>query len=203
MQRRFPHKQPRLVSNGLKPTSIKALFTRLPVVFQREASSGLDATYLFAFTGEENCAFTVEIRNKTLVVHFTACRRSRYAAPPHHTYICQIAQITARGSCRFPWCSSFNQSMPVPALPNGLGPRAQLRLDKQLPPAASNRNWERIPSRRDQAVFSVLRAIFRRGDGGCCPGIGKPLSAGPGRTLISRASIFDLQCGQISSGLIE
>ena len=69
VRRRFPHKKPRLVSNGIRPTSIQALFTRLPVVFQREASSGLDATYLFTFTGEENCAFTVEIRNKTLVVH--------------------------------------------------------------------------------------------------------------------------------------
>jgi Fe-S-cluster-containing hydrogenase component 2 len=69
VRRRFPHKKPRLVSNGIRPTSIKALFTRLPVVFQREASSGLDATYLFTFTGEENGAFTVEIRNKTVVVH--------------------------------------------------------------------------------------------------------------------------------------
>jgi putative sterol carrier protein len=69
VRRRFPHKKPRLVSNGLRPTSIKALFTRLSVVFQREASSGLNATYLFKFTGEENCTFTVEIRNKTLVVH--------------------------------------------------------------------------------------------------------------------------------------
>jgi Fe-S-cluster-containing hydrogenase component 2 len=69
VRRRFPHKKPRLVSNGIRPTSIKALFTRLSVVFQREASSGLDATYLFTFTGEENCTFTVEIRKKTLVVH--------------------------------------------------------------------------------------------------------------------------------------
>src|SRR5262249_61663091 len=35
----------------------------------------------------------------------------------------------------------------------------------------------------------------------CCPGRARSFSAGPGRGLMSRASIFDLQLGQMSSGL--
>src|SRR6516164_8731205 len=34
----------------------------------------------------------------------------------------------------------------------------------------------------------------------CCPGRAWPFSAGPGRATMSRASILDLQLGQMSSG---
>lgn len=55
----------------------------------------------------------------------------------------------------------------------------------------------------DQAALSFVRAPFLRFGRASCTGNGRPLSAGPGRALISRASTFDLQVGQISSGLIE
>jgi len=66
--RRFPHKKAKRVSNGLRPHSIRGFLEGLPLVFQRDQAAGLDATYHFTFTGEEDCRATVVIRNKTLQV---------------------------------------------------------------------------------------------------------------------------------------
>jgi SCP-2 sterol transfer family len=44
------------------------LISGLPLVFQREQSTGLDATYHFTFTGPEEHKATIIIRNKTLQV---------------------------------------------------------------------------------------------------------------------------------------
>jgi Fe-S-cluster-containing hydrogenase component 2 len=66
---RFPHKTTKRVSNGLRSTSIKGFLRGLPLVFQREQSEGLDATYHFTFTGEETCEATVVIKNKAIQVH--------------------------------------------------------------------------------------------------------------------------------------
>jgi alkyl sulfatase BDS1-like metallo-beta-lactamase superfamily hydrolase len=66
--RRFPHKRTKRVSNGLRPRSIRGFLNGLPLVFQRHQAEGIDATYHFTFTGEEECKATVVIRNKTLQV---------------------------------------------------------------------------------------------------------------------------------------
>jgi Fe-S-cluster-containing hydrogenase component 2 len=66
--RRFPHKKAKRVSNGLRPHSIRGFLEGLPLVFQRDQAAGLDATYHFTFTGEEQAKATVIIRNKTLQV---------------------------------------------------------------------------------------------------------------------------------------
>jgi ferredoxin len=66
--RRFPWKHVKRVGNGLRARSVKAFLNALPLVFQRERSVGLDATYHFTFTGEEECRATVVIRDKTLRV---------------------------------------------------------------------------------------------------------------------------------------
>ena len=66
--RRFPWKHIKPVGNGLRPRSIAAFLNALPLVFQREQSAGLDATYHFTFTGEEKCQATVVIRDKTVRV---------------------------------------------------------------------------------------------------------------------------------------
>lgn len=66
--RRFPQKHVKRVGNGLRPRSIAAFLNALPLVFQREQSAGLDATYHFTFTGEEECQATVVIRDKTVRV---------------------------------------------------------------------------------------------------------------------------------------
>jgi ferredoxin len=67
--RHFPHKQIKPVGNGLRPRSIQSFLDNLSLVFQREQAKGLDAVYHFTFTGEETCAATVVISNKTLTIH--------------------------------------------------------------------------------------------------------------------------------------
>ena len=64
--RRFPHKEIKRGGGSLHPRSIDQFLTGLPLVFQRERSKGLDATYHFTFTGEKERKATVVIRNKTL-----------------------------------------------------------------------------------------------------------------------------------------
>ncbi len=64
----FPHKPVKRVGNGLRPGSTKGFLESLPIVFQRGQSDGIDATFHFTFTGEEECAGTVVIRDKTIRV---------------------------------------------------------------------------------------------------------------------------------------
>ncbi len=67
--RRFPHKKAKRVSNGIAGEgAIRGFLRGLPLVFQRGKSEGLNATYHFTFTGQEEVKATVLIRNKTLQV---------------------------------------------------------------------------------------------------------------------------------------
>lgn len=66
--RRFPRKQVKRVSNGLRSRSIQGFLAALPLIFQREQAAGLEATYHFTFTGAEACQATVVIRDRTLEV---------------------------------------------------------------------------------------------------------------------------------------
>ncbi len=67
-RRRFPHKKTKRIGNGLRTRTIRAFLFGLRHVFQRNRSEGLDATYHFTFTGEEECRATIIIRNKTIEV---------------------------------------------------------------------------------------------------------------------------------------
>ncbi len=64
--KRFPHKAVKAVSSGLRPKSIDNFIGSLPLVFQRDKSEGLDATYHFTFIGEEQHQATVIIRDKSV-----------------------------------------------------------------------------------------------------------------------------------------
>ncbi|HEV2417500.1 MAG TPA: SCP2 sterol-binding domain-containing protein [Terriglobia bacterium] len=67
--RRFPHKKTKGVSNGLAGQgTIRSFLRGLNFVFQRGKSKGLNATYHFTFTGQEEVKATVVIRDKTLQV---------------------------------------------------------------------------------------------------------------------------------------
>lgn len=66
--KKFPHKKIKRVGTGLRPASATGFLESLDLIFQRERSEGLDTTYHFTFTGEEQCKGTVIIRNKTLEV---------------------------------------------------------------------------------------------------------------------------------------
>ena len=61
LPKRFPHKTPRLVGNGLRPNSAQGFLRALPWIFQRKAAKGLNATYHFDFHGDEVCQGTVKI----------------------------------------------------------------------------------------------------------------------------------------------
>jgi ferredoxin len=66
--RRFVNKSTKRVGNGLRPRSIQGFLRSLPLVFQRDRSDGLDATFHFTLRGDENEEATVIIRDKTLRV---------------------------------------------------------------------------------------------------------------------------------------
>ena len=68
VEKKFPHKTIKGVGNGLRPGSTAGFLESLPIVFQRDQSEGLSATYHFTFTGEEQCEGTVVIRDKTIQV---------------------------------------------------------------------------------------------------------------------------------------
>ena len=66
--KRFPNKTTKAVSNGLRPKSISNFLNSLPLIFQRDKSEGVDATYHFTFTGEEKHQATIVIRNKSVQI---------------------------------------------------------------------------------------------------------------------------------------
>jgi ferredoxin len=66
--KQFPHKKCKTVGNGLRPNSVRGFLDSLPLVFQRGQSEGINSTYHFTFTGEEELKGTVVIQNKTIQV---------------------------------------------------------------------------------------------------------------------------------------
>ena len=66
--RRFPHKHCKKIGNGLRPNSARGFLESLPIAFQRGKSEGINSTYHFTFTGEEELKGAVVIRNKTIEV---------------------------------------------------------------------------------------------------------------------------------------
>ncbi len=68
VRRRFPHKRPRRVHSGLRPSSIRSFLALLPSLFQRGQAGDLEATIHFTFQGEEQRRATVTIRKGALTV---------------------------------------------------------------------------------------------------------------------------------------
>jgi Fe-S-cluster-containing hydrogenase component 2 len=66
--KRFPRKKIKHVGNSLRPNSIRLFLTGLPLAFQPGKSAGLDATFHFTFTGDEQRQATVVIREQKIVV---------------------------------------------------------------------------------------------------------------------------------------
>ena len=64
----FPAKNPKRISNGIRPDSVKGFLESLPIAFQTNQAEGLNATYHFTFTGEENLEGTAVIKEKTIEV---------------------------------------------------------------------------------------------------------------------------------------
>jgi Fe-S-cluster-containing hydrogenase component 2 len=68
VMRRFPHKQPKQVSNGLRPRSIQRFLFGLRLTFQPGKAANVNAVYHFTFTGKEVKKATVSICKGTLQV---------------------------------------------------------------------------------------------------------------------------------------
>jgi alkyl sulfatase BDS1-like metallo-beta-lactamase superfamily hydrolase len=71
MRRRQTARQqslPKIISNGIRPTSAAMFLESLPLVFQPGQSKGLNAVYHFTFIGDESLEGTVTIREKSLTV---------------------------------------------------------------------------------------------------------------------------------------
>jgi Fe-S-cluster-containing hydrogenase component 2 len=65
---RFPDKRTKRVGNGLRARTVDAFVVGLPLIFQREASRGLSATYHFTFTGAERRQLTIAIAAGELTI---------------------------------------------------------------------------------------------------------------------------------------
>lgn len=66
--KRFPHKRIKHVGNSLRPGSIKGFLNGVPQVFQPGKSVGLNATFHFTYTGDEQQQATIVIRDKKIAV---------------------------------------------------------------------------------------------------------------------------------------
>jgi len=66
VSKHFPNKCVKPVGNGIRAQSVRAFLTSLPLLFQRDQSKGLHATYHFTFTGKEQLEGTVVIRDGSL-----------------------------------------------------------------------------------------------------------------------------------------
>ena len=68
VKKRYKNKTIKHVGHALRPRTIRAFLNGLPHVFQKNQSEGLNATYHFTFTGQEERRATIVIRNKSLKV---------------------------------------------------------------------------------------------------------------------------------------
>src|SRR3954465_12086235 len=66
--RRFPHKRLKRVGNSLRPNSIEVFLSGMPNVFQPGKAAGLNATFHFTFTGQEQRQATVVIKDQKMSV---------------------------------------------------------------------------------------------------------------------------------------
>jgi hypothetical protein len=66
--KRFPNKRAKHVGNSLRPSNITGFLQGAPLVFQPGKSEGLNATYHFTFTGDEDRQATIVIRDKKITI---------------------------------------------------------------------------------------------------------------------------------------
>src|SRR5215213_6787105 len=66
--KRFPHKTVKHVGNSLRPNSVQLFLSGLPLIFQPGKSTGLNATFHFTFTGQEQRQATVVIQDQKITI---------------------------------------------------------------------------------------------------------------------------------------
>lgn len=65
-KKRFPHKELRHIGKVLRPSSVAGFVGGMPLVFQRGQAKGVDCTFHFQFSGEEERDITVVVRDSKL-----------------------------------------------------------------------------------------------------------------------------------------
>lgn len=68
VKKRFPHKQAKVVGNGLRVGTAEGFLKYSPLVFQSGKAGDLNVVYHFRFTGSEELEATITIRNKKISV---------------------------------------------------------------------------------------------------------------------------------------
>jgi epoxyqueuosine reductase QueG len=68
VEKRFPNKKTKRISNGFRAGTIAAFLQGLSLAFQPNHSEGVDAAFHFTFTGKDSRQATVIIKDKTLQV---------------------------------------------------------------------------------------------------------------------------------------
>lgn len=68
VNKKYPHKKIKTVGSGIRPATAAGFLKSLPLVFQKGRSKGINATYHFTFTGDEEIKGTVNIRDMKLEV---------------------------------------------------------------------------------------------------------------------------------------
>ncbi len=66
--KKYPHKHVKKVGTGVRPATAAGFLDSLHLIFQKDRSKGIHATYHFTFTGDEQVEGTVDIRDMTLEV---------------------------------------------------------------------------------------------------------------------------------------
>ncbi|MCP4670130.1 MAG: 4Fe-4S ferredoxin [Desulfobacula sp.] len=69
VKKKYPHKKIKMVGTGIRPATAASFLDSLDLIFQKGRSKGLNATYHFTFTGDEQINASVDIRDMTLKVH--------------------------------------------------------------------------------------------------------------------------------------
>ncbi len=70
VEKRFPHKEKRLVANNIRPRTIASFLSTMEHMFQPGQAKGLDATYHFTFSGSEIVDATITIKDQSINVRY-------------------------------------------------------------------------------------------------------------------------------------
>ncbi len=70
VKKKYPHKKLKVVGSGIRPATVVSFIDSLELSFQKGRSKGLEATYHFTFTGDEQIKASVDIKNMELSVEY-------------------------------------------------------------------------------------------------------------------------------------
>jgi ferredoxin/putative sterol carrier protein len=152
VRKRFKNKQVKHVGSGARPNNVRSFLDALPYSFQGQASAGLQATYHFTFTGEDECRATVVIADKKIQVqegHLGTA--DLVVTADSRTWIGIVAQEKSL------WWALVTRRLRLTG-----SPRLLLRFGKCFPAAPVRRRGTEI--RREHALARPGRTAFLRND---------------------------------------